>query len=267
MNIYAMYFSPTQTTQKVVLEIAKNIRKVLCQHILQLDFKEIDLTQPDARQDSYEMEKSDFLVIGLPVYAGRIPSLLEEVLGKIKGNETPAAAVVLFGNRDYDDALLELTRKLRKNGFITIAGGAFIGEHSYSQKIASDRPDEKDLQAAAEFAKKAATKFIEIKKGNPAEEVAVNGRFPYKENPPFAVYAPVTSDACTGCKTCAAGCPVKAISYDNPKAADENLCIHCCACVKTCPSKAKSFDNEMLMQRIAMLEQNFTQRKEPDIFI
>ena len=45
----------------------------------------------------------------MPVYAGRIPNLLLlKYLTSVKGNDALAVPIVLFGNRNYDDALIEL---------------------------------------------------------------------------------------------------------------------------------------------------------------
>ncbi len=56
-----------------------------------------------------------------------------------------AIAVVVYGNRNYDDALIELKDILESDGFKVVAGAAFIGEHSFSKTLAKNRPDEKDM--------------------------------------------------------------------------------------------------------------------------
>lgn len=47
-----------------------------------------------------------------------------------------AIPIVLFGNRNYDDALIELRNLLEEDGFNTIAAGAFVGEHAFSYTFA-----------------------------------------------------------------------------------------------------------------------------------
>ena len=72
----------------------------------------------------------------------------EENLTIHSGITVTAVAVVVYGNRDYDDALLELRDWCVAHGFVPVAGAAFIGEHSYSRPdrpIAGGRPDNPDL--------------------------------------------------------------------------------------------------------------------------
>lgn len=46
-----------------------------------------------------------------------------------------AVPVVLFGNRNYDDALIELRNILAADGMHPIAAGALLGEHSFSRVL------------------------------------------------------------------------------------------------------------------------------------
>ena len=69
-----------------------------------------------------------------------------ERIRMFKGNATPVIPVVVYGNRDYEDALKELSDALSAQGFVPVSAGAFIGEHSYSRKdmpIAAGRPDKR----------------------------------------------------------------------------------------------------------------------------
>jgi hypothetical protein len=44
----------------------------------------------------------------VPVYKGRAPVFLTDYFSRVKGNNTAVVFIVVYGNRDYDDALLEL---------------------------------------------------------------------------------------------------------------------------------------------------------------
>lgn len=263
MAIYSIYFSPTNTTQKTVLRITDGIKKSL----EETKIYEINLTFPWGREHELNLERDDVLILGLPVYGGRIPSFLDNNLNKIKGDNTLAIITAVYGNRDYDDALIEMKNILKSNGFITIAAGAFIGEHSYSTKIATNRPDAKDLMIIDDFSKKIVGKIVNIKNGFKAEEISVKGNYPYKERSPVLNIAPIPTGNCSKCGACASICPTQAISKLNPCDVDASKCIKCCACIKKCPESKRHFDNEFMTNITNMLEKNFTERKEPEIFI
>ncbi len=64
-SIKTVYFSATGNTKKVVKlmsgeTIAKNMN---------LSYKEIDFTLPQAHKDSYEFTKEELVIFGTPVYA------------------------------------------------------------------------------------------------------------------------------------------------------------------------------------------------------
>lgn len=135
MNINSMYFSATDTTKKVVTGIAQKISE-------KIDWgksiNNIDFTLPGVREKSVSFSEKDLVIFGVPVYAGRVPNVLIKYLNTISGNGALAIPVVVYGNRNYDDALIELKDILESNGFIVIAAGAFIGEHSFSYTLAGD---------------------------------------------------------------------------------------------------------------------------------
>ena len=116
-------FSPTGNSKKVAESIAKAIQAPIVY---------VDLTLPSARTQDFKEFHNELAVIAAPVYAGRIPNEAAYRIRKLKGNNTPAVLVVTYGNRAYEDALLELGDIVSEVGFKPIAGCAFIGEHSFS---------------------------------------------------------------------------------------------------------------------------------------
>ena len=101
--------------------------------------------------------------MAVPVYAGRVAPLALERLRRFRGNSSPAILLVVYGNRDYEDALVELRDVVMDLGFVPLAAGAFVGEHSYSRRempIAEGRPDDADLAAACQFGEKALSKLV-----------------------------------------------------------------------------------------------------------
>lgn len=259
MTVTTIYASPTQTSKKIATAVGGELAKVLGG-----EQKEVSITLLKERKGlQLQFTKDDIVVLALPVYGGRIPLFLEDTVNAIKGNNTPIVVLGVYGNRDFDDALLEMKNVTAENGFIPVAAGAFIGEHSFSEKLAQARPDEKDLAIAREFGAKAGAL---LKDGKELKTVEVTGNFPYKERGPAAPVAPKTTDDCFDCMLCAQGCPTEAISFTDPRVTDPNKCVKCNYCVKICPVKAKTFDGALDGPTTWLLE-NFSDRSEPQLFI
>ena len=77
--------------------------------------------------------------------------------------------------------------------------------------------------------------------------------------------APVCTENCFGCGECVEVCPTHAIrlNAENVIETDINRCIRCCACVKACPNGARVYDNPFA----AFLHENFSARREPELFL
>lgn len=256
-TVRALYFSPTRSSGKIALALAAELAGALGKAS-----DAWDLTLPPAREKEYVCAPEDVLVFAFPVYAGRVPQVLQAPLARLTGNGAAAAVVAVYGNRDYDDALLEAVDLLTRQNCTVAAAGAFIAEHSLAPAVGAGRPDAADMRALADFARRAAAG---IAAGKPAVQ-AVKGKRPYKERGPAADIRPKTTQACTQCMICVQGCPVGVISGDDPRTVAAG-CIRCCACVKLCPEKAKYFDDENMARIKAMLESKCMQRREPELFL
>ena len=252
-----IYFSPTGTTAKVSTAIANAMDSQTINY---------DLTSQKNRNKYQEstFDSDDLVIVSVPVYSGRIPAFLEDYFSSFKGNHTPTIFIVVYGNRDYDDALLELKELFEKRGFKGIAAAAFIGEHSYTSKVATDRPDEDDLKLARAFGR-------EIKSGLDSNDfnkpvLKIKGNYPFRERLPAGTIVPQTNEQCTDCRICAETCPMEAISFVNFRDIDAEKCIRCCSCIKKCPENAKAFTQEPILKISQMLIDNFSEaRKEPEL--
>ena len=260
-TITCIFFSPTGTTRKIVEGIASGIAGE--------GIVSVDLTLPDNGHGRIGAIEGQLAIIGVPVYGGRVPKLAAERLRSINGNSIPAVVVAVYGNREYEDALLELRDISMELGFKPIAAAAFIGEHSYhsdSRPIAPGRPDAQDSAKARRFGSAVFEKLV--KNGWPdSEQVPVPGNSPYMEWIPPKGLSPVTdATACTLCRICETACPAAAIEVGETVQTDHNTCILCSACVKKCPAGARMWDVEWIQNVQQWLSTNFHERKEPEVF-
>ena len=277
-KIYAVYFSPTGNAGKITNAIAGTVASKTGAPL-----KKDDLTLPHIRRGVRTYSPGDLVVFGIPVYAGRIPNkFLPAVQTLFEGNGALAIPVVTFGNRSFDNALIELRIELEQHGFHTIAGGAFVSEHVMSDKLAGGRPDEEDFRQICSFALDAADKILALEEGPqdgmariPAP-VSVKGEDPvpgyYRplqaDGTPanFLKAKPKTTGACTDCGLCARACPMGSISREDIRTVT-GVCIKCQACVKLCPVHAKYFDDPVMLSHIRMLEEHYARRAENEVFL
>ncbi|EKQ52812.1 MULTISPECIES: EFR1 family ferrodoxin [unclassified Clostridium] len=256
-------FSPTGTTKKIIQGIAYGINQGTTELI--------DITKPDARKQQIQTSENELLVVAVPVYMGRVPELLNEWLYSIKARNTPAVCIVVYGNRVYDDALLELKDILIKCGCKPIAGAAFIGEHSFSSSetpIAEARPDASDLNKAELFGRKIYDKLLSISLVDQISDINVPGNYPYGGiTKLWNVDFIAVSNDCTQCGICAKECPVGAIDSENCNLIDNEKCITCCACIKNCPQNARMVKTSLVKDAAIRLNNLYKDRKEPVFFL
>ena len=264
LNLRTIYFSATCTSKKIALAISQSIAT---------EFVVEDITFQSLQNTSYATD--DLLCIAVPVYGGGVAPVALKRLDAIRGNNTPAVVVVVYGNRNFERAAVQMSDFLAERGFITIAAAAFVGEHSYSTEqspIAVGRPMVEDINDAnrfGELVKQKLTKglesvdvstlqcpdsgeenvkaFVEFVKGYQAEQA---------KNP--VKLLPITDETrCVMCGVCVDVCPMEAIDREDVSMVDPTLCIKCCACVKECPKEAKSLNSPFA----PMLSKYFSQPK------
>ena len=267
--VHAVWFSGTGTTEKTVTRIARRLAEALGAR-----YNPYSYTLPEARQRELTIPAGDLAVVGCPTYAGRVPNLLMPYLrDMVRGSGALAVPVVLFGNRNYDDALMELSQLLTSGGFTCVAGAAFVGEHSFSRTLGAGRPNDADAAEMDDFADHIAAKLA---KGD-TSPVTVGGCDPIRpyytprdrHGSPINILKvkPKTDmSKCTRCGWCAAHCPMGSISAEDPQQVP-GVCIKCCACVKGCPTGAKYYDDPGYLYHKSELEEVYARSAENAVFL
>ena len=271
-RICSVYFSPCGNVKQIVSTMAQHAGEQLNLPVVEMDF-----TLPEQREGKYVFEADELVFFGTPVYAGRVPNkIMPYIRDSFMGNEAYAVPIVVFGNRNFDDALVELSLLLEQNGFQTVAGAAVVSRHSFSKVIAPDRPNEQDKADWKVFVGNVLQKLETSSK----EKIQISDLLP-GTNPPEKYYTPLGIDGqpakflkahpktdsalCKKCGICAANCPMGTIHRENPSVT-EGLCIKCQSCIQKCPMQAKYFDDPAFLSHKQMLEQNFA-RPAASVFI
>lgn len=254
MAVTQVYFSPGGTTRAIV--------EYFTARLIGEPVASLDLLRRDARSIP-NFGPADLLVVNMPVFAGRLPLVCPAMLAELRGADAPAVALVTYGNREYEDALLELCDILNANGFKVVAAGAFIARHSIFPQVAAGRPDAVDKQKIAAFAALCAAKLAA--NGAALDLAQIKGGRPYRDISPIPL-KPSGNDACTACGICSEICPTQAIDPGKPRATDAGRCISCTACIYNCPQNARAFRGPGYEQGAAAFLANFSTRRQPEVF-
>jgi len=251
-NLYAIYFSATGTTQHCV--------ESFCQGFGTRPTKTINLVNGFDVQFP-EVAADDVVIVAAPVYGGRIPAQVADALAGIKGFGAIAIAFVVYGNRDFDDALLEITDILHDNDFKIVGAGAFIGQHSIFTKVASSRPDLSDENQLIKFGIECKNT---IRNGFDTTQVPyIKGNRPYKKFGGVPFHPKAKEADCQQCGNCVEVCPEGAIPADKPFTVDADKCISCGRCITVCSQGVRKYSGIGYSAMELTFSAAFSKRKEP----
>ena len=116
-TVQCVYFSPTGTTRKTVETIAEGTGLRIADPI--------DITLPAPREEWDGSTQGAILVVGVPVYAGTLPSHTLDPLHRLEGNGRWAVPVAVYGMRSAEDTVEQLSGLLRTRGFKILAAANF----------------------------------------------------------------------------------------------------------------------------------------------
>ncbi len=267
-KVTAMYFSATGTTEKICEAISDRLAECI-----KCEKATYDFTLKDKRAAAPCFSKDELVVFGTPTYAGRVPNVLLKYLDTLEGKGALVIPIVLFGNRNYNDSLIELKNILEKHGFKAIAAGAFVGEHSFSKILAAGRPDERDISEALGFASDVYKKISE----NSCNRIDVKGCDPIrpyyqprdrKGNPVniLKVKPEINKELCDNCGICARVCPMNSIDPEDVFSY-KGICIKCGACEKKCPKHARYYTDPGYIYHRTELELGYERRADNELFL
>ncbi len=252
-KVLALYFSPTGNSRKCAVSTAAKLgRKV----------EEIDFTKISSVNTEIEFNVNDCVVFAAPVYGGRLYKEFADKIRKLNGNLAKCIVIVTYGNRDYEDALLEFKNLLIERHFIPLSLAAIVGKHTYGD-IQVERPDKNDIDKCYILAKEFLNKIESGKFSIPN----VKGEFPYKDGGNGGSFYPSTSSKCKKCGLCVIQCPKGAISEKDFSTIDTQKCISCFRCISVCQYDAKIMATKEYREFADMFSAKLKEPKEDDIFV
>ena len=253
MHTVQIVFSPTGGTQKVLDTITSEWKQPV---------KTVDLSDAAFNFSDLGLAQDDLAVIAVPSFGGRVPALAAQRLSEIHGNQALCVVVCVYGNRAYEDTLIELSDVAEKSGFKVIAGIAAIAEHSIMHEYATGRPDEQDKSELRDFAHKI---FEKINGDANLSTPQIPGNRPYKKAAAVGL-VPKADRKCNACGLCAEKCPAQAISKENPRETDSKKCISCMRCVSICPQSARKVNAAMVSVAALAIKKACSERKKNELF-
>ncbi len=241
MKTHLVFFSPKGGTAQCAKALAEGMSD---------EVVVTDITLPADRKTVCNINEDEVVVFAAPVFGGHPQAFFKEYIKGVKGSNTPAVLLAVYGNRDYDMAFREMYDIAASNGFNVIACVAAVSEHSFNNDIQTGRPDEDDKAALAEFGREIKNKLTHgnctVMSADDIPQKPVNIAMIGMHGTRLRSLEPgrpLVADNCIKCGMCSRVCPAGIIDPKKP----DNIsagCIFCRACARVCPVKAIEFTQE-----------------------
>lgn len=227
-----LYFSGTGNSRYV----AKKIAEISGDEMISINQR--------IKERDYSSVKSDrpFVFVG-PVYAGRLPRVMDEYIRKVPFSGTKQAYFIGTCAATPWQTVRYVEKMCEQKQFSLLGFNSVVMPQGY---IAGGGTQPKEVND--KVLKEAEPKIVKI-----AETIREKKILP-KEQPGKAVMSKVlnpimysmmisakgfaVTDKCTGCGKCADRCPLNNVKMKNGKPSWDKNCTHCMACIAGCPAEA-----------------------------
>jgi ferredoxin len=226
-KVKLVYFSPTGTTKDFLYKITNEMGCLID--------NEFDLTNYEYKDFKYIFEENDIILLGCPIFGGRIPKSAKNRFLGLMGNNSKIMLILTYGDVHYGDALIEICEIIKNYGFSIIGMGAFVLRHSVIKSVGLNRPNNQDYEDIKYFC----NKIVEKLNGNIKQNVEINHSKTFVEYKKLPI-KPKGNKECKKCGLCITLCPENAIDNINPRKTNKEKCICCMRCVKYCPQNARN---------------------------
>ena len=247
-KIAIIYFSATDVTRSYAEVISESLIEHGC------DAQLIDVTAYASRQESIPTDDFDHFIFGFPVFSDFAPSVINDWLPSLQGNQKRCSMFFTFGARTTGYAHFHTKLLLEDAGFEVVLTAEFLGRHSFNVggwKILPDRPDQDDFAVARTYVDCALERFHQVEFAG----FNLQKPFGYTHAVKWLRDAPTIDEddwlhpvrvttECSMCFDCERECPTQAF---DAKSGDSDLekCIECMRCVFICPDQVIEIDPRM----------------------
>lgn len=252
MKFYEILFSPTGGTKKAADILMAGLTDTPVQ---------VDLMDREADFGAIPFTAEDVCLAAVPSFGGRIPVPAAQRLARMQGRGARVILMTVYGNRHYDDTLVEMEDLLSQAGFRPVAGVAAVAEHSIDRRFAQGRPDADDKAELEAFGRTIRQRL----EAGECPALNLPGNRPYKALAPM-LSKPLPTEECTQCGKCAEVCPVGAIDPEDAANTDQTICASCMACEAACPNGGRQVPGPILEKLKAFLEPVCQGRKPNEFF-